>query len=122
MHLVLARGRSGSMLKNLQSLRIEQRNAIRAKQIEGGALQPDYLLLDSMKGGSGVALDWEAVSTNVPAGESLHGWLLAGGLTADNVALAADIAQPSGVDVSSGVCLENGASVLVGTVNTARSF
>jgi phosphoribosylanthranilate isomerase len=66
------------------------------------ALQPDYLLLDSMKGGSGVALDWTALK--VPRDEATRGWLLAGGLTADNVAAAIGIALPDGVDVSSGVC------------------
>lgn len=34
-----------------------------------GMLQPDYILVDSMKGGSGVALDWSAlqVRTVLPA-------------------------------------------------------
>lgn len=69
-------------------------------------MQPDYLLLDSMKGGSGVPFDWSALK--VPVSESKCGWLLAGGLTPDNVAQAVSIACPTGVDVSSGVCGPDG--------------
>lgn len=54
-----------------------------------------------MRGGSGIAIDWRALQ--VPVNSSHRGWLLAGGLNAGNVAMAAGIAKPSGVDVSSGV-------------------
>jgi phosphoribosylanthranilate isomerase len=60
------------------------------------------LLLDShvagQKGGTGVSFDW----TTIPkfTGPPL---ILAGGLSADNVATAIRIVQPYGVDVSSGV-------------------
>lgn len=67
---------------------------------------PEYVLVDSMKGGSGVALDWKALQ--VPEEEATCGWLLAGGLTADNVAAAVSTARPTGVDVSSGVCGPDG--------------
>jgi phosphoribosylanthranilate isomerase len=63
--------------------------------------QPDWLLVDGLKGGSGIALDWRALQ--VPLSSAHRGWLLAGGLNAGNVAEAAGIARPSGVDVSSGV-------------------
>jgi phosphoribosylanthranilate isomerase len=60
------------------------------------------LLLDShvagQKGGTGVSFDW----TTIPkfTGPPL---ILAGGLSADNVATAIRIVRPYGVDVSSGV-------------------
>lgn len=63
--------------------------------------RPDWYLVDSLKGGSGEAFDWDALE---PPQGSLHGWLLAGGLNDDNVSLAIKKAFPNGVDVSSGVC------------------
>lgn len=59
-----------------------------------------------MRGGSGEAIDWAAL--HVPIHEATQGWLLAGGLSADNVAQAANTASPSGVDVSSGVASADG--------------
>lgn len=64
----------------------------------------DWLLLDAkgtadMPGGGGVVFDWpllEGFTTKTP-------WLLAGGLTPDNVAQAVQMTRPHGVDVSSGV-------------------
>lgn len=66
----------------------------------------DWVIVDSLKGGSGVAFDWAAV--RVPGGTSRNGWLLAGGLVPDNVADAVRTARPDGVDVSSGVCGPDG--------------
>jgi N-(5'phosphoribosyl)anthranilate (PRA) isomerase len=68
--------------------------------------QPDWLLVDGLKGGSGIALDWR--SLEMPVNSAHRGWLLAGGLNAGNVAEAAAIAGPSGVDVSSGVAGPDG--------------
>lgn len=68
--------------------------------------QPDWLLVDGLKGGSGIALDWR--SLEVPVNSAHRGWLLAGGLNAGNVAEAAGIARPTGVDVSSGVAGPDG--------------
>eukprot|EP00892_Ulva_mutabilis_P008007 jgi/Ulvmu1/5579/UM023_0116.1 len=68
--------------------------------------RPEFLLLDGMQGGSGQALDWAAMK--VPVHEATQGWLLAGGLSPDNVAKAAGSADPTGVDVSSGVALADG--------------
>jgi phosphoribosylanthranilate isomerase len=53
-----------------------------------------------------VSFDWRQLS--VPLHEATHGWLLAGGLQPSNVAEAVSIAQPTGVDVSSGVCGPDG--------------
>ncbi len=43
----------------------------------------DWVLLDSLKGGSGEAFDWSRL--HVPSGVSKNGWLLAGGLNPINV-------------------------------------
>jgi len=64
---------------------------------------PDWYLVDSMKGGSGEKFDWNAVQ---PPTGSKRGWLLAGGLTDENVAAAIQTTRCDGVDVSSGVCDE----------------
>lgn len=63
----------------------------------------DMLLFDAKvaghKGGTGVAFDWTVLKdfcSTVP-------WMLSGGLNADNVRAALDIARPDAVDVSSGV-------------------
>ena len=64
---------------------------------------PDWYLVDSMKGGSGEKFDWDAVQ---PPTGSKRGWLLAGGLTDENVAAAIRTTRCDGVDVSSGVCDE----------------
>ena len=64
-----------------------------------GAWGEERLLLDAPKAGSGERWDLSALIDRRPDGE----WLLAGGLTPDNVAEAITAAQPWGVDVSSGV-------------------
>lgn len=50
-------------------------------------------------GGTGHTLDWNALQQFRPA----CAWLLAGGLTPDNITQALDSVQPDGIDVSSGV-------------------
>ncbi|WIX81860.1 phosphoribosylanthranilate isomerase [Amycolatopsis carbonis] len=75
---------------------------IRATSLREGAAPKvgeygeDLLLLDSPDAGSGETWDWSA---ETPGGD----WLLAGGLTPDNVADAVATVRPWGVDVSSGV-------------------
>ena len=65
-----------------------------------------WVLLDSLQGGSGQAFDWSNLQP--PLEVCTAGWLLAGGLTPENVALAVATARPTGVDVSSGVCGPDG--------------
>lgn len=50
-------------------------------------------------GGTGHTLDW----TTLPQFRPTCAWLLAGGLTPDNVTQALSTVQPDGIDVSSGV-------------------
>lgn len=64
-----------------------------------GEMGEDMLLLDAPVPGSGIAWDWSR-KTLAGAGER---WILAGGLTPDNVRDAVDVTRPWGVDVSSGV-------------------
>lgn len=63
----------------------------------------DTLLLDAYHpqqlGGTGKILDWEALRQWSPSCP----WLLAGGLTPDNVLDALKMLQPNGIDLSSGV-------------------
>lgn len=64
-----------------------------------GAYGEDVLLLDSPRAGSGDRWDLSLLDTDRPEGT----WLLAGGLSPENVGEAIDRARPWGVDVSSGV-------------------
>jgi phosphoribosylanthranilate isomerase len=64
-----------------------------------GELGEDMLLLDAPVPGSGIAWDWSSKPVAGP-GEK---WILAGGLTPENVRNAVAAARPWGVDVSSGV-------------------
>lgn len=76
------------------------------KTVRGGSASfgsfkvgPYLCLLDSDQSGSGETFPWERAATialNMPV-------MLAGGLTADNVAQAIEIVRPWAVDVSSGV-------------------
>ncbi|URE44814.1 N-(5'-phosphoribosyl)anthranilate isomerase [Musa troglodytarum] len=66
----------------------------------------DWLLVDSAQGGSGKGFNWRRFQ--LPTMRSKYGWLLAGGLHADNVCEAVATLKPDGVDVSSGICGSDG--------------
>lgn len=68
----------------------------------------DWFLVDSAEGGSGKGFNWEKF--RMPSVKSKNGWLLAGGLHADNVCEAASALKPNGLDVSSGICSPDGIS------------
>ena len=57
------------------------------------------LLVDAPEPGSGVAFDWERLAADPPD----RPYLLAGGLTPDNVVGAIELLRPWGVDLASGV-------------------
>jgi len=65
----------------------------------------EYLLLDSFvpgqPGGTGIPFDWRTVSLRI--GRPRQKFLVAGGLTPENVPDAIRILNPDGVDVSGGV-------------------
>lgn len=67
----------------------------------------DALVIDTLVpgrlGGSGVALPWDRVGESLDALDAHPRIVLAGGLTAENVAEAIELVAPSVVDVSSGV-------------------
>ncbi|HYW21365.1 MAG TPA: phosphoribosylanthranilate isomerase [Nodularia sp. (in: cyanobacteria)] len=68
----------------------------------------DTLLLDAYHpqqlGGTGQTLDWQMLEKFKPSCP----WLLAGGLTPDNVVAALNQVKPDGIDLSSGVELKPG--------------
>ncbi|MFK0292919.1 phosphoribosylanthranilate isomerase [Streptomyces sp. NPDC090442] len=83
-------------------------------------LGEDLLLLDAPAPGAGVAWDWSAPDFAAPGGR----WLLAGGLTVENVWAAVAATGAWGVDVSSGVERERGVKdpeLITSFVREARS-
>ena len=68
--------------------------------VEGGNLVTLDRLVEGLQGGTGESFDWSIAAELSQQG---HNFLLAGGLSPDNVADAVAVAHPWGVDVSSGV-------------------
>ncbi|HEY9297197.1 MAG TPA: phosphoribosylanthranilate isomerase, partial [Phormidium sp.] len=70
---------------------------------ESYANSVDMLLLDAYHptqlGGTGKTLDWSTLQQYKPC----LPWLLAGGITPDNIVDALSLLQPNGIDLSSGV-------------------
>jgi phosphoribosylanthranilate isomerase len=75
--------------------------------VEGLCEAADALLIDALApgqlGGSGTTLPWDRLGESLDALDYHPRIVLAGGLTAENVAEAIDLVAPSVVDVSSGV-------------------
>ncbi|MEC4984931.1 MAG: phosphoribosylanthranilate isomerase [Oscillatoria sp. PMC 1068.18] len=88
---------------------IEIIKALRVQNQESLAIESAYtnstdtLLLDAynpkLLGGTGETLNWEALSNFRPT----RPWLLAGGLTPENILSALEKVKPDGIDLSSGV-------------------
>ncbi|PZU97873.1 MAG: N-(5'-phosphoribosyl)anthranilate isomerase [Pseudanabaena sp.] len=88
-------------IKLIKALRVKDQDGL--IQAQGFSQVVDAVLLDAydpqMAGGTGKTLDWQMLrdfKLDIP-------WLLAGGLTPDNVSQAIAMTCPDGVDVSSGV-------------------
>jgi phosphoribosylanthranilate isomerase len=85
----------------LKAFRIKDANSLLATNDYCNCV--DTFLLDAYHpqsyGGTGIALDWQMLAQFRPACP----WLLAGGLTPDNVAIALQQLNPDGIDLSSGV-------------------
>lgn len=89
------------------ALRAEGRTLLRAtaEHVERcGEYGEDLLLIDAPDPGSGKPWNWGSADFTAPEGR----WLLAGGLTPDNVGEAVRVTGAWGVDVSSGVESERG--------------
>ena len=88
-------------LEIIKALRVRSSEALAQADTYSGWV--DTLLLDAyhpqMLGGTGKTLDWATLGQFCPRCP----WLLAGGLTPDNVLDALSRVNPSGIDLSSGV-------------------
>lgn len=88
-------------LELIKALRIRQTADLDQAQAYESAV--DTLLLDAYHpeqlGGTGLTLEWGAIAAFRP----ICPWLLAGGLTPENIQIALSQARPDGIDLSSGV-------------------
>ena len=85
----------------IKAMRVQSSSDLALIQTYSGVV--DSLLLDAYHpdalGGTGQTLDWQQLSTFKPP----IPWLLAGGLTPDNIRTALSQVHPDGIDLSSGV-------------------
>ncbi len=85
----------------IKALRVKNSQAL--KQLDAYTSYVDTLLLDAYDpqqlGGTGKTLDWQTLQDFSPK----CSWLLAGGLTPDNILDALSQVKPNGIDLSSGV-------------------
>ncbi len=88
-------------VKLIKALRVK--NVADLQQATGYINHVDRLLLDAYHpqqlGGTGKTLNWQSLQQFRPSCP----WLLAGGLTPDNIQEALQIVHPDGIDLSSGV-------------------
>lgn len=88
-------------VETIKALRVGSQEKL--NQVEIYTPWVDTLLLDAyhpqMLGGTGTTIDWSILEQFHPSCP----WLLAGGLTPDNILDALAQVQPSGIDLSSGV-------------------
>lgn len=93
-------------LELIKALRIPSAEALNQANLYDQAV--DTLLLDAyhptLSGGTGKTIDWGSLQHFQPT----RPWLLAGGLTPDNVLEALQLTHPTGIDLSSGVELSPG--------------
>ncbi|GFE70135.1 phosphoribosylanthranilate isomerase [Chroococcus sp. FPU101] len=85
----------------IKALRIKTTDALVESEAYFNSV--DTLLLDAyhpnLLGGTGKTLDWDKLASFTPP----LPWLLAGGLTPDNINDALSLTSPNGIDLSSGV-------------------
>lgn len=90
----------------IKAFRIQRAADLQAIAAYDGVV--DRILLDAYHpqqlGGTGQTLDWQALQRFQPR----HPWILAGGLTPDNVRTALAQLAPDGIDLSSGVEISPG--------------
>lgn len=77
-------------------------------EVDRAAWAGERLLVDAVEPGGGTTFDPQLIEQGTPTGW----WLLAGGLTPENVGDLIARLRPSGVDVSSGVELQRGVKSL----------